>query len=79
MFYGDTALHGSTSALTCGHTFFGTENILFATDMPFDPEHGDIMIRKTIQAVENMKIPEEDKEKIFSGNIKRLLNMEDKL
>jgi len=79
MFYGDTALHGSTSALMCGHSFFGTENILFATDMPFDPEHGNLMIRKTIQGIENMTIPETDREKIFSGNIIRLLNMESKI
>ncbi|MFC1824153.1 amidohydrolase family protein, partial [Thermodesulfobacteriota bacterium] len=54
MFYGDTALHGSTAALTCGHAFFGTDRMLFATDMPFDPEMGSMSARRTIRAVDEI-------------------------
>ena len=40
MLYADTALNGDVAATRCGHAFFGTSSCLFATDAPFDPEHG---------------------------------------
>jgi len=75
MFYADTALYGSTPSLMCGHAFFGTEHILFATDMPYDSEGGDRYIRQTIDAVEGMQIPAADKAMIYAGNAKRLLRL----
>src|SRR3954462_7988285 len=32
MLYADTALNGSAAATVCGHSFFGTDKALFATD-----------------------------------------------
>jgi len=40
MFYGDTVLGGSASALRCGLDFFGADRVVFASDCPFDPEAG---------------------------------------
>src|SRR5262249_18355740 len=68
MIYADTALNGSASATRCGHDFFGTEHCLFATDAPFDSEHGRMLIRETIKAVDALEIPRAEKQKILSGN-----------
>jgi hypothetical protein len=40
MFYADTATFGSLPALRCGLDFFGADQVLFASDTPFDPEKG---------------------------------------
>jgi predicted TIM-barrel fold metal-dependent hydrolase len=77
MFYGDTALNGSTPALLCGHAFFGTEHIVFATDYPYDNENGDRFTREVIESVEAMGLPNRDRELIFEGNIRRLLRIAD--
>jgi hypothetical protein len=45
MFYADTALFGADDATVCGLAFFGANHVLFATDAPFDPEHGPMYIR----------------------------------
>ena len=44
MFYADTATNGSAAAATCGLEFFGADHSLFATDAPFDPEGGAMLI-----------------------------------
>jgi predicted TIM-barrel fold metal-dependent hydrolase len=75
MFYADTALNGNRSALMCGHDFFGTEHILFGTDMPMDSELGARSVRQTIESIERMDIPDSDKKKIFEDNCKRLLKI----
>lgn len=73
MFYGDTAIGGSTPGLMCAYAFFGFEHLLFGTDMPWDNELGNEAIRETIRSVEEMDIPPEDKYAIFEGNAKSLL------
>jgi len=50
LFYNDTAVGGSASAIRCGLDFFGADRVLFATDCPFDPEGGPMFIRETIAA-----------------------------
>lgn len=78
MFYADTALSGSTAALMCGYAFFGTEHLLFGSDMPFDAEFGAMSVRKTIASVDGMAISDADKQKIYEGNAKQLLKLEEK-
>jgi predicted TIM-barrel fold metal-dependent hydrolase len=75
MFYNDTAVSGSRSALTCAYDFFGPEHILFGTDMPMDNEYGARLVRQTIEAIERMDIPDEDKQLIFEENARRLLGL----
>ncbi|MFC1867950.1 amidohydrolase family protein [Thermodesulfobacteriota bacterium] len=72
MFYGDTAIGGSTPALDCGYAFFGAEHIIFGSDMPYGPEHG---IGEAITAVTEMAISDSDKKKIFEDNARRLLGV----
>ena len=75
MFYTDTALSGGAAGLMCGYTVLGPEHLLFGTDMPYDAEFGDRMLRNTIASVERMTINEREKEMIYSGNAQRLLNL----
>ena len=56
MLYADTALNGDIAATRCGHAFFGTSSCLFATDAPFDAEHGRGLIPNTIKAVEALPV-----------------------
>lgn len=75
MFLADTALFGSLSGTKCGLEFFGVDNVLFATDTPFDPEKGPKYIRDTIHVIESLPISEADRKKIYEQNAKRLLKL----
>jgi aminocarboxymuconate-semialdehyde decarboxylase len=75
MLYADTALGGEVMATRCGHAFFGTSSCLFATDAPFDAEHGRGLIRNTIRAVEALPITPGRREMIFAGNARELLKL----
>ena len=72
-FYNDTALYGNTPGLMCAHAFFGADHILLGTDAPFGPRFG--FTWQTIQSVERMTIPDEEKEKIFLWNAIKLLKL----
>jgi aminocarboxymuconate-semialdehyde decarboxylase len=74
MLYADTAL-GEAAPTRCGHAFFGTDKVVFATDAPFDAEQGRYLMRNTIAAVEALEIPQAEKEAIFAGNARKLLKM----
>jgi len=75
MFYNDTAVNGSSTALQCGYDFFGADHLLFATDMPFDSQLGDVSIRETIRSIEEMDIPDSDKKKIYEDNARNLMRL----
>ena len=72
-FYNDTALYGNTPALMCSQAFFGSDHLLFGTDVPYGPGVGEGLIQMTIDAIENMNITKEDKAKIFEGNARKLI------
>lgn len=74
-FYADTATFGSVGAMKCGLEFFGVDQVLFASDCPFDPEKGPGYIRETIKIIEELSISDEDRKKIFEGNARRLLKI----
>jgi len=75
MFYGDTVLGGAAAPLACGLAFFGADKVLFASDCPFDPEGGPMFIREGIRSIEDLKLPEADKRRIYFGNALGLLGM----
>ena len=75
MFYADTALFGSVAGTQCGLAFFGADNVLFASDSPFDPEKGPAYIRETIKIIEELPISDSDRQKIFEGNARQLLKL----
>lgn len=74
-FYADTASFGSSSAIRCGLDFFGTEHLLFATDMPFDPEQGPGYIARTLSAIDNLNLTENTKSAILHGNAEKIFKL----
>jgi predicted TIM-barrel fold metal-dependent hydrolase len=74
-FYNDTALYGNPAGLMCAYAFFGSDRLLFGTDMPYDAEQGDQYTRETIHAVKQMNITDLEKEKIFKDNAMTLLHL----
>lgn len=79
MFYADTALYGSPPALECGLAFFGSEHVLFGSDMPFDAEGGSRYIRETLRAIDSMTASAQDKRRILRENAIRFLRLEAKV
>lgn len=74
--YADTAVSSQRKqhTLESGYEFFGPDNVLFGADLPFGPGGGVTWMENTIPSIENMDIPESEKEQIFAGNIKSLID-----
>jgi aminocarboxymuconate-semialdehyde decarboxylase len=75
MMYADTAVWGNTSVLMCGYDFFGSDHILFGTDMAYGAEGGARYVRETIRSVQDMTISDEIKKKIFEDNPRKLFHL----
>src|SRR6266850_1149707 len=75
MFYGDTSVNGSASAIRCGLDFFGADRVLFGTDCPFDPQGGPLFIRETIKTLDKMTLKPADRRKIYFGNAVNMLRL----
>ncbi|MFB6078020.1 MAG: amidohydrolase family protein [Halarchaeum sp.] len=75
--YGDTAVssQGETYPLECGLEFFGEDNVVYSADYPFGPDRGEYWTEVLIPLLEDLDVPDSTREKIFSGNIKRLLDL----
>jgi aminocarboxymuconate-semialdehyde decarboxylase len=71
-FKADTAVFGSRAATLCGLEFYGADNVVFASDCPFDPEGGTQYIRETIKIIDGLDISQEDRDKIYFRNIEKL-------
>ena len=78
MFYGDTSVNGSASAIRCGLDFFGAKHVLFGTDCPFDPQGGPLFIRETIKAIDSLKLKSDERNGIYFGNALRMLRLKPK-
>ncbi len=76
-FYGDTATFGAVAPLVCGLSFLGASKIVFASDMPFDPEGGPGYIRSTLQALDSIDLTSEQRRDILSENIRRFANLKE--
>jgi len=74
-FFYDTAVNGHTAALQCGRAFAGIDRMVFATDMPFDNQQGQRLIRDTIASVEQMALNDEEKAKVYWKNAVNLLRL----
>jgi len=74
MFHADTALFGALPATQCGLAFFGIDQVLFASDTPFEPAPG-LYIRETIRVIESLGLSSEDKDRVYRGNAQRILNL----
>ena len=74
-FYADTALFGAFAGTRCSVDFFGIDNMVFASDMPFEPAPG-LYARETIAVIERLGLTAAEKRKIYRGNAERLLKIE---
>ncbi|MDR0519994.1 MAG: amidohydrolase family protein [Clostridiales Family XIII bacterium] len=72
-FYVDTAIYGNTTGLMDCYTFFGADHMLFGTDAPLGPKWG--MIEGTLESIDRMDIPEEEKQLIYKHNALNMFNM----
>lgn len=75
LFYVDTALMGAKDATALGLKFFGSDRVLFASDMPFDPEKGTAYIRCTIEILDSLDMSAADRKAIYEGNAKRIMKL----
>lgn len=75
--YGDTAVssQGESYPLRCGYEFFGPDNVVYSADYPFGPDRGEYWAKEIIPLIDDLDIPEDHKSKIYSENIKRLLDI----
>ncbi|MND08971.1 hypothetical protein D3C83_319620 [compost metagenome] len=48
---------------------------MFASDCPFDPEGGPMFIREGIRSIEDLKLPDDVKRKIYEQNALKLLRL----
>jgi len=71
-FFADTAMFGAAHAVRCAVDFFGTDHVLFGTDMPLG---GPTVIADTIADIEALGLPEADTAAIFAGNARRVLRI----
>lgn len=73
-FYTDTAIYGDcTDTLELGCRFFGTDRVVYGTDFPsMTPEE----LPRTIASVERLPVSQEEKEKIFFRNARKLLHLD---
>ena len=58
----------------CGLEFFGLDNVVFASDTPFEPKPG-LYIRETIQVIESLDLTADQKDQIFRRNALKLLKI----
>jgi predicted TIM-barrel fold metal-dependent hydrolase len=72
MFWADTAVFGSRAATECGLKFYGPDQVMFASDAPFDPEGGSLYIRETIRIIDTLEITASERERIYHANAERL-------
>jgi len=72
-FTADCATFGSRAAIECAINFFGIDNMVFASDLPFDPEDGFGYVRRTLADIDALSIPEEQKDAIRYKNALRIL------
>ena len=71
-FIADTATFGGVGATKAGFDFFPTDQIVFASDCPFDPEKGPGYIRETLKILDDYGLSKGDLDKVYSGNLERL-------
>ena len=71
-FYADTAVFGADAATVCGLAFYPVDQVIFASDCPFDPEKGPGYIRETLRILDGLNLAPDAREKIFFRNLEKL-------
>ena len=73
-FYYDTVLYGSVPALKTVYEVFGADQMIFATDYPYGGHEGADFMSSNIKAMEELNIPQEEKDKINNENFQSLIS-----
>jgi len=71
-FYADTAVFGGRAATVCGLDFYPLNQVIFASDCPFDPEKGTGYIRETMKILDTLPLSKADRDKIYYKNFEAL-------
>jgi aminocarboxymuconate-semialdehyde decarboxylase len=71
-FFADTAMFGAAHAVRCAMDFFGTDHVLFGTDMPLG---GPTVVGDTIANIEALGLPDAEAAAIFAGNARKVLRL----
>lgn len=72
MFYCDTATLPSQATMACTHAFFGTDHMLFGTDMPYARPN---IVAETLACIEALDVSDVEKGMISKENARALLNL----
>lgn len=73
-FYVDTADHPS-STLKCVLEFFGVERMVLGTNYPYGPEEGCLLVKNSLNAIDELNLPDGDKQNILGGNAANIFGM----
>ena len=73
MFWADTAVFGSRAATECGLASSAPDQVVFASDAPFDPEGGPLYIRETIAVIDSLDLSDDQRARIYKGNLETLI------
>jgi len=73
-FYVDTADHPA-STLRCVLDFFGPDRLVFATNYPYGPEEGRLLVKNSLKAIEGLELGQEEKDKILGSNAAKILRI----
>lgn len=68
-FYADTAMMGASHAVRCTIEFFGIDHVLFGSDFGW----GNDYLAKTIIDITELRLDDDELEKLYQGNATRLL------
>lgn len=74
-FYVDTAILGNPKALDLAASYFGVDHLVFGTDAPLGIMPAGAT-KEILEAIDNMSITAEDKEKILNDNIVNIIGGE---
>lgn len=74
-FYVDTAILGNPKALDLAASYFGVDHLVFGTDAPLGIMPAGAT-KETLEAIDNMSITAEEKEKILNDNIVNIIGGE---
>ena len=72
--YADTAIY-YTPAVECAISFFTPERCVFASDYPYGDSGGIDFIERSIKCIQELKIHEEDRARIFGLNALKVLKV----
>jgi aminocarboxymuconate-semialdehyde decarboxylase len=67
-------MFGALGGTRCSLDFFGVDQVLFASDMPFEPTPG-LYVRETIRVIESLDLTPDQKDRIYRRNAERILSL----